>query len=199
MSPPSSIPQPILNYCFGLLPEGEEKSYFGAWQDLGQYWVWSAASPETETFTVREKTAKGIIELNTQGYVMHPIGAGTMHQVSHLFGYWIESDTDRIWICIPRQKVFLYVMIWGGGTGAHLQERLIWVCPKCGEPTGERMLSRTRPSIDGFLSQQLEAVRQFNSDTALRRCRACNFVHPAAYGFRPEDDAPVEKLARQQW
>ena len=200
MSPQFSIPQPILNYCFGLLPEGEEEIYLGTWRDLGQYWVWSAALPDHgERFQVREKTNKGIVELNARGYLMHPIGAGTMHQVAHLFGYWLQSDTDRIWIQIPRGKVFLYVMIWGGGTGARLKERLLWVCPKCGEPIGERILSRTHPSIDVFVNQQLEAVTQFNSDTAQRTCRFCDFVHPAAYGFYPEHDAPAEKLARQQW
>jgi hypothetical protein len=199
-SPKPAIPEPILNYCFGLLPDREEEGNFGTWQDLGQYWVWSAALPNhEERLEVREKTDKGLVALSAPGHLMHPIGAGTMHQVAHLFGYWMESDTDRIWIQISRPKGLVYVMIWGGGSGARLQERVLWVCPKCGEQIGGRTLSRTRPSIDVFESQQLEAVRHFNSDATQRTCRVCAFVHPAAYGFYPENDAPAEKLARKQW
>jgi len=195
-----AIPEPILNYCLGLLPDGEKRSYFGAWRDLGQYWVWSAAGmPDDARLKVREKTSKGIVELNAPGNLMHSIAAGVQHQVAHVFGYWLESDSDRIWIQIARPDGFLYAMIWGGGSGAHLQERLLWLCPKCGAPLGERSLSRARPSIEVFLSQQLAAVRQFNSESAERTCRACRFIHPEAYGFDPQNDAAAEKLARQQW
>lgn len=195
------IPEPILNYCFDLLPEHGQGSYFGPWRDLGQYWVWSGAlAHHEEQFKVRERTKTGIVEQgNTQHSLMHWIGAGVTHQVAHLFGYWLESDADRVWIQISRPTQSIYTMIWGGGSGVHSKERILWVCPKCGEVVRDWHLSRPGPSIDMFMRQQLEAVRKFNGETTLRTCGACGFVHPTAYGFYPESDARGERVARNEW
>jgi predicted RNA-binding Zn-ribbon protein involved in translation (DUF1610 family) len=93
----------------------------------------------------------------------------------------------------------VYSLIWGGKSGVHKQDRLLWLCPQCGNRLAERALDTRKLGLEGFIVEQLDAVRQFNSDAEKRKCASCGFVHPEAYGFYPRDDNLGEKAARPQW
>jgi rubredoxin len=193
-----SAPEPILHYALDVVPQGADP--FGAWREAGLYWVWSGAARAADPlWTVLEKVEKGVIDFPAEGFLMHPILAGKIHHVSHLFGYWHESDADRIWLQFPRGETSVYALIWGGKSGVHKQDRLLWFCPQCGDPIAERLLDTGKLGIEGFIAAQLDAVRQFNSDVERRKCKSCGFVHPEAYGFYPREDSPIEKAARERW
>ena len=195
-----SRPEPILHYALELFPQGAAQTHFGEWREAGVYWVWSGATLATDLpCIVLEMVEKGVIDFTAHGYLMHPILSGKIHHISHLFGYWHASDADRIWLQFPRGEASVYSLIWGGKSGVHKQDRLLWFCPKCGNRLAERVLDTGRLGMDGFIAEQLDAVRQFNSDVERRKCRSCGFVHPEAYGFYPEDDTAVEKAARERW
>jgi hypothetical protein len=188
------LPEPILHYALDVIPQGADQ--FGEWREAGLYWVWTGAAG---AWTVLEKVDKGVIDFPAEGYLLHPILAGKIHHVSRLFGYWHESDADRIWLQFPRGGTSVYALIWGGKSGVHQQDRLLWFCPQCGERIADRPIDTAELGLEGFIAAQLEAVRQFNSDTEQRKCRSCGLVHPEAYGFYPRDDTTVEKASRESW
>ncbi|MGH7769942.1 MAG: hypothetical protein ACREQP_21035, partial [Candidatus Binatia bacterium] len=188
----------ILHYALDVVPQGADQ--FGEWREAGLYWVLSGAARAADAlWTVLEKIDKGVIDFPAEGYLMHPILAGKIHHVSHLFGYWHESDADRIWIQFPRGETSVYALIWGGKSGVHQQDRLLWFCPQCGERIAERLIDTAKLGLEGFIAAQLEAVRQFNSGVGRRKCRSCGFVHPEAYGFYPREDTAAEKASRERW
>ncbi|MGH7830436.1 MAG: hypothetical protein ACREP8_09695 [Candidatus Binatia bacterium] len=194
------IPEPILHYSVDLFPHGTDQRHFGVWRDVGQYWVWSGAALAGDPrHIVFEKVESGVIDFTPRGYLLHPILSGKIHHISHLFGYWHASDADRIWIHFPRGEISVSALIWGGKTGAHQRDRLLWFCPRCGNRLAERVLDTGKGGIEAFVAEQLDAVREFNSDAERRKCKNCGFVHPEAYGFYPKDDSAMEKAAREQW
>lgn len=194
------IPEPIMHYSFGLASAGETGPHFGDWREVGQYWIWTATlRPTDQPMTVLEMTEKGVIEFKNHGYFMHPIPSGRAHHITRLFGYWQASDADRIWLQVPRDNTRIHTIIWGGKSGTHKQDQLLWFCPRCGNRLTERMLDLSRSGLAGFVGQQIEAVRQFNADHELRTCKGCGFVHPEAYGFYPGDDTPNEQAGRTLW
>ncbi|MGH7768793.1 MAG: hypothetical protein ACREQP_15210 [Candidatus Binatia bacterium] len=194
------IPEPVLHYSLELFPQGEGPTHFGAWQEAGLYWLWSGAMAAGDPpRTVLEKTEKEIVEFRAEGYLAHPILAGKLHHIDHLFGYWQESDADRIWLQVPRGETAVHALVWGGKSGVHKQDRLLWFCPQCGDQIAERLLDTGKLGMEGFIAEQLAAVRQFNSALEARKCRSCGFVHPEAYGFYPRDDTAGEKASRENW
>lgn len=191
-------PEPILHYALDVVPQGADR--FGAWREAGLYWVWSgAAGAQDPPWSVLEKVDKGVVDFPARGYLMHPILAGKIHHVSRLFGYWHESDADRIWLQFPRGETSVYALIWGGKSGVHRQDRLLWFCPRCGERIAERLIDTAKSGLEGFIAAQLEAARAFNFSAEKRTCKNCGFVHPEAYGFYPRDDTAAEKAARELW
>ena len=194
-----SSSEPILHYALDVIPQDAGQTHFGEWQEAGLYWVWSGAAAADMPLTVLEKVDKGVIDFTARSYLMQPILAGHIHHISHLFGYWQASDADRIWLRFPRGEAGVYSLIWGGKSGVHKQDRLLWFCPQCGNRLAERALDTGKLGMVGFIAEQLDAVRQFNSDAERRKCKNCGFVHPPAYGFYPGDDSAAEITSRQRW
>lgn len=194
------ISDPVLHYAMGLLPQGGGGIYFGDWQEAGLYWLWSGSSAAGDPpRAVLEKSEKEIAAFKAAGHLAHPIYAGKRHHIDHLFGYWHESDADRVWLQIPRKETVVHALVWGGRSGVHKQDRLLWFCPQCGEQIAERRIDTGKLGLKGFIAAQLDAVRTFNSDAGARKCKSCGFVHPEAYGFYPRDDSVAEKAARERW
>jgi rubredoxin len=196
-----TIADPILHHAFELFPQGGgETEFFGAWQEAGLYWVWSGGIPlGAPPRAVLEKLEQEIVEFKAGGHLAHPIFAGKLHHINHLFGYWHESDADRIWLQVPRQQTVVHALVWGGKSGVHKRDRLLWFCPRCGERLADREIDTGKSGLEGFIAAQLDAVRQFNSAAEKRKCRSCGFVHPEAYGFHPQDDTAAEKASRERW
>src|SRR6266508_2524334 len=198
MSHPAS--EPILHYALDVVPQDAGRTHFGEWREAGLYWVWSGATSfADQPCAVLERTAKDIVEFRAERYLMQPILAGKIHHINHLFGYWHLSDADRIWLQFPREEANVYSLIWGGKSGVHKQDRLLWFCPQCGNRLAERLLDTGKLGMEGFIAEQLDAVRQFNSDAERRKCTNCAFVHPEAYGFYRRHDSAVEKASRERW
>lgn len=200
MSLNNPVPEPIMHYSFALASEGGSGRHFGDWREVGQYWIWSATlHPTDQPMTVLEMTEKGAIEFKNQEHFMHPVPSGRPHHITHLFGYWQASDADRIWLQVPRDDTYIHTIIWGGKRGTHRREQLSWFCPRCGNRLTERLLDLSDSGLAGFVKEQVEAVRRFNSDRELRTCKGCGFVHPEAYGFYPGEDTLSEQASRKLW
>jgi hypothetical protein len=194
-----TMDDPVLHYSLGLFPQGDE-TYFGEWQEAGLYWLWTGAQPAGDPpRTVWEKSEKGVVEFKADGYLAHPILAGKPHHIDHLFGYWHESDADRIWLQVPQKESVVHALVWGGKSGVHKQDRLLWLCPQCGSQIADCLIDTGKVGMEGFIAAQLDAVRRFNFDETKRKCRSCGLVHPEAYGFYPRDDGAAEKASRGRW
>jgi len=198
MSEPREIPEPLLHYSMSLVAEGAGEPRLAEWQEAGRYRIWASRSaPGDPPATVLELRADGLVELKGENYFLHPILAGQPHRIAHHFGYWQVSDADRIWIQIPRGKVWVYTLIWGGKSGVYREDRLFWICRKCGNRLAEKTIQAA--AAEGFMKAQSAAVREFNADLPQRKCGKCGTAHPEAYGMDPRDDLPAERSARGLW
>jgi len=137
------------------------------------------------------------VPYNRAGDFLHVVPAGTSHHIAHLFGYWLMTDADCVWLQVERASEITCMLVIGGRSGAHREHRLAWCCPHCGAALAERGISLVEPTLAAFRAAELDAVRAFNATD--RTCAGCGQIHPLAYGMEPAHDRAEERAARERW
>jgi hypothetical protein len=123
---------------------------------------------------------------------MHVVSGGTPFHIEHLFGYWRQCDSDLMWLSVTRGEWIRYALVIGGTPGAWTRDRLLWICPGCGEALSARDFATGPKGIERFWTAEREAVGSFNATFESRRCPSCGRVHPPAFEFRNPGAATPE-------
>jgi transposase-like protein len=180
----TGIPQPLLSYTRSMVePTGE-------WKLVGDYAIWSGnrASPDEPYVVLEERNRKVLpIPISSARAILHPIKGGTWFHVERLFGFWMKTDVDSVWIDAPSENAttHYYTLIVGGADGRPGTVSSGWLCPSCGEVFNQASTDVTRRRFQVFLDKAAEQVAAFNADSAKRVCPSCKSEHPPTYGFTP--------------
>jgi len=167
---------------------------------FGEYWLWGVSKPAGQPrLELIEKRSDGLVRFSQPGYFLHVVKAGVPYHIARLFGYWLASDADGLWLQVERPEATSYTWIIGGQSGVRRAHAFSWLCPGCGTALAERRHADPAARPERFVPAQREAVRAFNLDGAMRTCRACGEQHPLAYGLDPKEDLAEEASARELW
>lgn len=180
---------PVLQY---ILPIDPESATLGQWTRSHDYHVWTDCRAETEPpLTFWEARGKGVVRIPDEATLMHIVSAGVAHHIEHLFGYWRQCDSDLMWLRVARGKWTRYALVIGGSPDAYKSDRILWICPACGETMRLKEFATGPKGIERFWRAEREAVAAFNAASEHRTCSRCDHVHPPAYPFqKPGVPAP---------
>ena len=188
---------PILHYDIPLKPKDGP---YGRWQATVDYIVWSGCFAQDDPpLTVWELHEGGALRIPDQDDLMHIIRGGTPYHIEHLFGYWRICDADMVYFRTRQEDAVYYLLVAGGRPGNYTRDSLHWVCPKCATHLDRHDFKTGMAGWKRFWDAELDHVRAFNADAALRTCPECEHVHPAAFGFYPSQDNAAEAEARSRW
>ena len=134
---------------------------------------------------------------------LHLVYGGTPHRTEHAFGYWHLNDADEAYF-----RSFGELGEDLGTTCLVMRQPrpgdtdiFAWYCSGCLAllhasvyHSGDR-----HEGVRGFYAAEDAAVREFNGDPSLRRCRSCAAEHPLAYRASSEQNSLEEEAARATW
>jgi hypothetical protein len=180
---------PVLEY---LLPIAPESATLRQWTRSHDYDVWTDCRAQSEPpLTLWEGRGRGVLRIPDEATLMHVVSAGVPHHVEHLFGYWRQSDSDLVWLRATREGWTHYAMVVGGSPAAYKMDRILWICPACGETMGQHEFATGPHALERFWRGERAAVSDFNAAPEKRTCPSCGHLHPPAYEFlKPGAAAP---------
>ena len=188
---------PILHYDIPLKPAD---GAHGRWLASVDYVVWSGCFATSEPpLTIWELYDAGAVRIPDKTDIMHVIPGGKPHHIEHLFGYWRVCDADIIYFRTVQDDEVYYLLVAGGRPGNYSTDALLWVCPKCATQFNRHDFETGIARWKRFWDAEMEHVRAFNNDKALRTCPECAHIHPPSYGFYPSSDNSQEAEARSRW
>ena len=86
-------------FALALRASGESTESLGELHEVGQYWIWAQRRPAgAPRLLLLERRPEGIVPYDRAGYFLHVVPAGTPHHVNEVFGYWLTTDADRVWL-----------------------------------------------------------------------------------------------------
>lgn len=169
-----------------LIATPAQEPKLGQLHSFGAYWLWSQVfSAELSPLRLYEWTPAGVADLTTDHDALHVVKAGTWHHIDGLFGYWLHSDADHVWLQVPRPDRRYYVLLAGGQAGVNRRHNLSWRCVECGHELAEPMPVHHDGTPVSFLAAQAAAVVLHAVDEP-RTCPRCGTTQPPTYGFRGE-------------
>ena len=132
----------------------------------------------------------------TQKIVSRVIYNANWFEIRHLFGFWMMSDVDTIWLDAPGADAHYYTLCVGGAESRPGKISFAWVCPNCGELFNTRSFAADGGRFESCLEASEALVNEFNSSQSLRTCPACGNIHPESYGFYPDRDSAAARQMR---
>lgn len=170
------------------------------WRSVGDYVVWTGLeAPGTPPLVYWETCEGGIVRLGDTTPTMHRILPGTPHHVAGLFGFWRVCDGDILYVRTKQGDTVHHAFLVGGQSRTYREDTVLWICPKCACRFGAVTVPGGQSRPEEMWRRQIEIVRAFNADEALRRCPDCGELHPTAYGFFAAADNEAEREARSVW
>lgn len=178
--------------------------YTSGLRATGEYFIAVQFQPMEEWSRMTwEIGPEGKIQVPQDRRSLHIIYSGTPHRTEHSFGYWHLYDADEAYF-----RSF-------GDTGQDLGTTAIvmrqpragdrdifaWYCMSCLALLHAHVYrsGELRLGIPGFYDAEDAAVREFNADPELRRCKGCGTEHPLGYRASSEKNSPAEEAARATW
>jgi RNase P subunit RPR2 len=79
------------------------------------------------------------------------------------------------------------------------RDMFAWYCKECVTLLYCHVHETGTHGFETFWPAENEAVRTFNTEPKLRRCRNCGTEHPLGYRFMAHKNSPEEEAARQLW
>jgi hypothetical protein len=191
------VDAPILHYDIPLRPKDGP---FGQWLATVDYIVWSGYFEDADPpLSIWELYEGGAVRIPERDDLMHVIPGGTPYHIEHLFGYWRICDADMVYFRTRQEGQVYYLLVAGGRPGNYTHDTLLWVCPKCAARFNRHEFETGKVAWKRFWDAELDRVRAFNDDAALRTCPDCAHLHPPGYGFYPSSDNAAEAEARTRW
>jgi hypothetical protein len=173
----------------------------GRWELRGEYAIWCGRrDPGMEPWLLHEKRDNGVLAVprDPTRPLLHRVAAGTAFEVAHLFGFWITTDVDTVWVDAAGGDDQCSALIVGGSKDKPGEASCAWVCPKCAALFAVSSFAIPRQRFERFIDYAQDRVRAFNAEATRRTCPQCGNVHPISYGFDERIDTAVERLARQR-
>jgi len=172
----------------------------GSWQEASRYQIWTNRYPLTEPkLSVVERRDGSVLRVPDRVRVMHRIPAGTPYHIEHLFGFWRTTGSDTLFVRAEVEDHAYYTLVVGTHSAGFGAETIAWCCPRCAAELRAATFDLKRYGLPAFWEFALAQAREFNASTEARTCAACGNVHPYAYGWDPQADAPVESEGRALW
>lgn len=172
----------------------------GAWHRAGQYLVWTGAVPTSGSIPqILEQRDEGAVPVDPQPHMLHVVGAGTPHRLSHLFGFWRVSDGDTCILLAQEPELTRYGIVAVTSAPSYAKERLRFHCPRCNVLLKALAFDAGRLGFERFWDEALVEVRAFAADPAAGVCPQCSAVHPVPYGLCAERDNDAEAASRRAW
>lgn len=178
--------------------------FTGGLQATGEYFIAiQLQSMDEWSRTTWEIGPEGKVQIGDDRRVLHLIYGGTPHHTEHAFGYWHLNDADEAYF-----RSFGELGEDLGTTCAVMRQPrpgdtdiFAWYCQTCLAllyahvyRSGDR-----HEGVRGFYAAEDAAVREFNGEGSLRRCKSCGAEHPLAYRASSEGNSPDEETARAIW
>ncbi len=189
----STSPQlPVLGFDFPLdAPNG--------WHEANRYLLYAGHfALDAPPIALQEWLGSGSETVPARHRQLSMVPAGTPHRLTHLAGFWRESDADLIVLRAVLPEA-LYIALYVSSGPSHHYDRICWYCNECGTKLAPWTYNVERFGALSFWEKLLEPVRAFNAADAQRTCPACGAVHPLAYGFDAANDTSEERAARASW
>jgi hypothetical protein len=143
----------------------------------------------------------GIIAPRRDPFGMYVIYGGTPHHTCNLFGYWHINDVDEVYITVggssPEDDATRLILMRWPKPGE--RDMFAWYCKECVTLLYCHVHETGTHGFETFWPAENEAVRTFNTDAKLRRCRNCGTEHPLGYRFMAHKNSPEEEAARTLW
>ncbi len=169
------------------------------WRMMGDYAIWSGHRTNKESpHVLHELIGKKVLRVpGASGRaILHPVKGGVWFEIRHLFGFWMMSDVDTIWLDAPGADAHYYTLCVGGAESRPGKISFAWVCPNCGELFNTRSFAADGGRFESCLEASEALVNEFNSSQSLRTCPACGNIHPESYGFYPDRDSAAARQMR---
>jgi hypothetical protein len=174
------VPQPLMHYTQSMVePTGD-------WKIVGDYAVWSGNRLDgTKPYVLHELVDSGVLPVptSTARAILHPIKGGVWFHIQDLFGFWMRTDVDTVWIDAPGNDGHYYTLIIGGAEGRPGRVAFGWVCPKCATPYNRHDVDVSGRRFQSFFDSVTRELAHFNSNDNARECPSCRTRHPQSYGF----------------
>ena len=170
------------------------------WRMVGDYAIWSGNRPnEASPHLLLELIGARVLPVPVASAraILHPVKAGTWFEIRHLFGFWMMSDVDTVWLDAPGASARYYALCIGGAGGRPGKLSFGWVCPSCGVLFNTRAFVVAQTRFEACLDEAQAGVERFNSDDELRKCPECKKMHPLTYGLFAAMDSPPSRAARE--
>jgi hypothetical protein len=191
----ATLPGPVLSFVRSMAETD------GRWELRGDYAIWCGRrTAADDAWLLHEARDGGVLPVRRDGArpLLHRINAGTAFEVAHLFGFWITTDVDTVWVDAAGQDGQYAALMVGGSKDKPSQASCAWVCPKCAALFASASFAIPRQRFERFIAFAQDRVREFNADPARRTCPSCGNVHPVSYGFDATLDTADERQARQR-
>ncbi len=149
---------------------------------------------------LHELGPKGIHEHRFLPGNFHIIASGTPHRVPYNFGYWHITDMEELSIKFagPPGETGYSIVVMRTPVGSE-GESYAWYCQQCFTLLYETPVRTGELGLREFWRKEIEGVRTYNGDRALRTCPDCGHVNPLAYTSNTSKDTPEEAAARTTW
>ncbi len=170
------------------------------WRMVGDYAIWSGnRANENSPYLLHELVGDKVLRvpIATARAILHPVKGGTWFEVRHLFGFWMMSDVDTVWLDAPGVDAHYYTLCVGGADSRPGQISFGWVCPNCGSLFNTTKLQADKGRFESCLEASQQIVEDFNASEVKRTCPGCGNIHPASYGFYPQRDSDLSGARRQ--
>ena len=185
----------LLSYTRSMVDGTDE------WRMMGDYAIWSGSRSNLSTpYVLHELVGNRVLRVPASSgrAILHPIKGGVWFEVRHLFGFWMMSDVDTIWLDAPGTDAHYYTLCVGGADSRPGSISFGWVCPDCGELFNTSTHAAAGGRFESCLQTSQSLVESFNQTESTRTCPACRAVHPLTYGFYPAKDTDASRQMRFQ-
>ncbi|HLH22826.1 MAG TPA: hypothetical protein VK066_09900 [Chloroflexota bacterium] len=148
-----------------------------------------------------EMGPSGLVYWELRPFELHVTAAGTPHHVSHNFGFWHINDMDELYLPIPGDSPAEpghSIVLMGTPRGDEC-DRFAWYCERCLTMLHEYVCHTGAEGFKAFYKAEHEAVAQYNSDPAHRRCPECGTLNPPGYCWNVNRDGELERQGRARW
>ncbi|MBV9325286.1 MAG: hypothetical protein JO352_16060 [Chloroflexi bacterium] len=143
----------------------------------------------------------GIVTPRRDPFGLYIIYGGTPHHTCNLFGYWHINDVDEVYITVggknPDDEATRLILMRYPKSGE--RDMFAWYCRECVALLHCFVHETGSLGFETFWKAESEAVRIFNSDATLRRCKNCGAEHPLGYRFMANKNSVEEEAARRIW